>query len=161
MPNRPHSNSNHHSDNSKLASSPSEQQINSISYYCHNFNDYYEHFLMTCFRIAPSACLSSLVVVQEQDQFEAILKEAEEEGYLLIDTFSDFGLSYKGWISWVFLGFNNRAYLVDAIALRQQVAQITALLENRNIVKFTYRQAVLLSDVKREWNAFGVNFFDF
>lgn len=42
------------------------------------------------------------------------------------------------------MGFNNRAYLIDAIALRQQVAQITALLENRNIVKFTYRQAILL-----------------
>lgn len=78
MPNRNHVNSNPHSDNSSLASTPSEQQISSISYYCHHFNDYYEHFIMTCCRIAPSACLSPIVVVQEQDRLELIMKEAEE-----------------------------------------------------------------------------------
>lgn len=89
------------------------------------------------------------------------MKEIGEEGYVFMDTISDFTLSYKGEISWVVLAFSNRGYLVDAASLRPQVQQLREIIENPHIIKFTYRQCILLEDVKREWGAFGTNFFDF
>lgn len=79
----------------------------------------------------------------------------------MMDTISDFTISYKGWISWIVIAFNNKGYLVDALALHREVREIKHIVENRNIIKFTYRQCILLHDVKREWDAYGVNFFDF
>ena len=47
-----------------------------------------------------------------------------EHGYVIIDTFSEFGCSYKGWISWIVMGFNNRGYIIDALALHREVRQL-------------------------------------
>lgn len=89
------------------------------------------------------------------------MKEISEEGYVLFDTISDFTGSYKGEISWIVLGFNNRGYLIDALSFRKEVYQLKGVLENPHIIKLTYRECILLEDSKREWKAFGCNFFDF
>jgi len=35
------------------------------------------------------------------------------------------------------------------------------IMENPQIVKYCYRGGVVLEDSKRDWGAFGMNFFDF
>jgi hypothetical protein len=150
-----------HHDNSSLSSRPSEAQVNAVYGYCHNFSEYYQHFIMACYRIAPTANLSELTVVDSRSELEEVIRMVKEEGYVFLDTISDFAASYKGEISWIVVGFNNRGYLVDGMALRSEVPAFKSILENAGIIKFTYRQCILLEDAKREWGAFGINFFDF
>jgi hypothetical protein len=144
MPIKSHQAWNVRSDNSKVTSGPSEQQVSNISYYCHNYGEYYQHFIMTCYQIAPTACLSALTVVQDKEQFNQLLQEIAEAGYVLLDTISDFTSSYKGWLSWMVVGFNNKGYLIDALILHHEIRELKLILENRNIVKFIYRQCILL-----------------
>lgn len=67
------------------------------------------------------------------------MKEVNEEGYVFLDTISDFTNSYKGEISWIVLAFNNHGYLIDALSFRTQLLRVKSVLENPHIIKFTYR----------------------
>ncbi len=71
---------------------------------------------MTCYRIAPHANLSDLVVIDNMMDFSQLMKEINEAGYVFIDTISDFTGSYKGGISWILVAFNNHGYLIDAVS---------------------------------------------
>jgi hypothetical protein len=51
-----------------------------------------------------------------------VVREVSELGYVFMDTISDFTMSYKGLISWVVVAFNNKGYLVDALALRSEMS---------------------------------------
>lgn len=74
---------------------------------------------------------------------------------------TDFSSSYRGKLSWLLVGFQHQGYLVDASTIITCQNALQQMLEDEGIVKFAYRQTVLLEDVKREWGAFGSNFFDF
>jgi hypothetical protein len=76
---------------------------------------------MTCYHIAPNACLSQLILINQREDFKEVVREVAESGYVFMDTISDFTISYKGVISWVVVAFNNKGYLVDALALRSEM----------------------------------------
>jgi hypothetical protein len=51
-------NPSHSHNNAALLGSASQQQMNAVYNYCHSFAECYQHFIVTCYRIAPSANLS-------------------------------------------------------------------------------------------------------
>jgi len=44
-----------------------------------------------------------------------------ENGYVLIDTLTDYEFNYKGVITFALLAFNNRGYVVDGFALHREL----------------------------------------
>ena len=84
-----------------------------------------------------------------------------EQGYCFIDSVSDDRSSYKGYTSWVTIGFANHGYLIDALALYSHMNEITKILEDPQIIKYCYRLLPFLYAVKRDWEAFGCNYLDF
>lgn len=60
----------------------------------------------------------------------------------------------------VMLAFNNRGYIIDALTLHEEVKSLGDIWEDPNIVKFCPRFIHTMEDVKRDWQAFGMNFFD-
>ena len=116
---------------------------------------------MLSYRIAPLSTLSTLKIIDKPSQLTGILQAIEKQGYMFLDITSDFTTSYKGFISFIMLGFNQQGYLIDALPLRKEIKQLKSIIENPKITKFCYRLNSVLEEVKREWKCFGSNFFDF
>ena len=63
---------------------------------------------------------------------------------------SDYGSSYKGFVSFIIVGFVNRVYLVDCLVLREHIGErLKKILENTEIFKFSLRLGRLMEEVKR------------
>jgi hypothetical protein len=138
-----------------------EGQVANVYAFCHGFQEKECEFRMLCYRLAPGAALGALQIVERKDQWRQLLGEISREGYFFLDTVTDYATTYKGRIELVMAGFNNRGFLVDAVSLRSELSELRVLIEDARIVKFCYRLGSTLQDIKRDWSAFGVNFFDF
>ena len=124
MPFKPQDHYRIQSDNSLLHHAPNQQQVHKIYHFCQHYHHYYQHFIQLSQNIAPQATLSPLTLVSTPQAFTSILEKVNENGYVILDTIADLECSYKGWISWILIGFNNSGYLVDALALRREVVQL-------------------------------------
>ena len=74
-----------------------------------------------------------------------MVDEIRREGYCLLDVVGDYCSSYKGFVSFIVIGFVNKCYLVDCLTLREHVeARMRKLLEDAEIVKFCFRLSKVL-----------------
>ena len=68
---------------------------------------------------------------------------------------------YRGSVDLGVLGVSDRGWIVDAVQFGAEMGRLKQLIEDVKVVKFSYRLRGTLAEVKREWQAFGVNFYDF
>lgn len=117
MPLKPQTQWNIKANNAITTKTADEHQINSIYHFCQHFPEFEYEFIMLSYRIAPTSALSPLELISQPNALNALIEQIYHEKYLFIDTITDFTTSYKGFITYIVLGFSNKGYLIDALAL--------------------------------------------
>jgi hypothetical protein len=109
-------------DNSCLSVQPGNEQVFAVS----QFTDHFQHYLGGFEKVleqvrARRPVPRTLTVVSERGQLFQVLSCLEKGQYLLVETFSEKTLSYKGYVAWLLLANDTGCYLIDSSSLHDEI----------------------------------------
>lgn len=110
-------------DNSNMVVQPSNQQI----YRQNQFitNDWHQHcsqfYSLIKYLASPFARNTVILLVETETQLHQCINLMLNDQYAIVQIYSEYGASYKGFISWMLLANSNHCFLIDCITLRNSL----------------------------------------